>query len=43
MIARTVNHLVPVNQLKLDIFKKYVFSQEVSKSMIDIDALPVKI
>jgi len=43
MIARTVNHLVPVDQLKLDIFKKYVNNQGISKSMIDIDALPVKI
>jgi hypothetical protein len=37
MIARTVNHLVPKEQLKQDIFKKYVCEEHVC---IDIDALP---
>jgi hypothetical protein len=38
MIARTVNHLVPKEQLKLDIFKKYVC--EATVNAFDIDALP---
>jgi len=37
MIARTVNNLVPKEQLKQDIFKKYVCEEDVC---IDIDALP---
>ena len=39
MIARTVNNLVPSDQLKKDIFKKYV-CQEAPNHFIDIDALP---
>ena len=42
MIARTVNNLVPKEQLKLDIFKKYVCeaTNEINELFIDIDALP---
>ena len=40
MIARTVNNLVPSQQLKQDIFKKYVSVSEASLNIIDIDALP---
>jgi hypothetical protein len=45
MIARTVNNLVPSQQLKQDIFKKYVRVNpdglsEASLNIIDIDALP---
>jgi len=41
MIARTVNHLVPKEQLKLDIFKKYVCeaTNEINE-FINIDELP---
>lgn len=42
MIARTVNNLVPRDQLKQSIFKKYV-SQEEPNQIIDIDALSIKI
>jgi len=41
MIARTVNHLVPSEQLKQDIFKKYASEATIClNTMIDIDALP---
>ena len=43
MIARTVNNLVPSEQLKQNIFKKYVNPDglsETSLNIIDIDALP---
>ena len=40
MIARTVNNLVPSQQLKQGIFKKYVSESEASLNIIDIDALP---
>ena len=41
MIARTVNNLVPKDQLKLDIFKKYVSEATIYlNTMIDVDALP---
>jgi hypothetical protein len=39
MIARTVNNLVPKEQLKQDIFKKYV-CETTSELFIDIDVLP---
>ena len=39
MIARTVNNLVPKEQLKLDIFKKYISEVAISE-VLDIDALP---
>jgi hypothetical protein len=42
MIARTVNNLVPAEQLKQNVFKKYVCLTELS-NVIDIDALPIKI
>ena len=42
MIARTVNNLVPRDQLKQSIFKKYV-CEEAPNNIIDIDALPIKI
>ena len=41
MIARTVNNLVPAEQLKQNVFKKYVSLSD--HSVINIDALPVKI
>lgn len=45
MIARTVNNLTPVEQLKTIVFSKYSFtpSEELLKSgkIMDIDALPV--
>jgi hypothetical protein len=43
MIARTVNNLVPSEQLKQNIFKKYVNPDGLSEAnlnIIDIDALP---
>ena len=49
MIARTVNNLVPREQLKQDIFKKYVYESLATESLatesdmttiVDIDALP---
>jgi len=41
MIARTVNHLVPSEQLKQDIFKKYASEETIClNTMIDVDALP---
>lgn len=40
MIARTVNNLVPKEQLKLDIFKKYVCSDAIIDAIIDVDVLP---
>ena len=44
MIARTVNNLVPKEQLKLDIFKKYISEVAISEvaisEVLDIDALP---
>ena len=39
MIARTVNHLIPSDQLKNDVFKKYV-SEPTTVKFTDIDALP---
>jgi hypothetical protein len=42
MIARTVNNLVPADQLKQGVFSKYVFN-ETSNQIIDIDALQIKI
>jgi hypothetical protein len=41
MIARTVNNLVPAEQLKQNVFKKYVSLSDAN--VIDIDALPIKI
>jgi hypothetical protein len=41
MIARTVNNLVPREQLKQSIFKKYVCETEsLATAIVDIDALP---
>jgi hypothetical protein len=44
MIARTVNNLVPKEQLKLDIFKKYISEVTISEvtisEVLNIDALP---
>ena len=44
MIARTVNNLVPKEQLKLDIFKKYISEVAISEvaisEVLNIDALP---
>jgi len=40
MIARTVNNLVPAEQLKQNVFKKYVSLSDAK--VINIDALPVK-
>ena len=41
MIARTVNNLVPKDQLKQSIFKKYVSEATIClNTMIDVDALP---
>jgi hypothetical protein len=41
MIARTVNNLVPAEQLKQNVFKKYVCLSDAK--LINIDALPIKI
>ena len=41
MIARTVNNLVPAEQLKQNVFKKYVCSSDAKLN--NIDALPIKI
>jgi hypothetical protein len=41
MIARTVNNLVPAEQLKQNVFKKYVCLSDAK--VINIDALPIKI
>jgi hypothetical protein len=40
MIARTVNNLVPSQQLKLDVFKIYVCSDVQIDAIIDVDVLP---
>jgi hypothetical protein len=40
MIARTVNNLVPREQLKQNIFKKYVSESLTEPLYIDVDALP---
>jgi len=42
MIARTVNNLVPVEQLKQSVFSKYAFepTNDLLPKIIDIDALP---
>ena len=40
MIARTVNNLVPSQQLKLDVFKIYVSSDVQVDAIIDVDVLP---
>ena len=42
MIARTVNNLVPVEQLKQSVFSKYAFepTDDLLSKIIDIDALP---
>ena len=40
MIARTVNNLVPKEQLKQDIFKKYVSVSLANVNPLDIDTLP---
>jgi hypothetical protein len=41
MIARTVNNLVPAEQLKQNVFKKYVCLSDAK--VMNIDALPIKI
>jgi hypothetical protein len=41
MIARTVNNLVPKDQLKLPWAKKYVAETACTVSVMDIDALPI--
>jgi hypothetical protein len=40
MIARTVNNLVPSEQLKQNVFKKYVYNADSQTLTIDIDVLP---
>jgi hypothetical protein len=41
MIARTVNNLVPSEQLKQSVFKKYVYEATVQiETIINVDALP---
>jgi hypothetical protein len=41
MIARTVNNLVPSEQLKQSVFKKYVYDATVQiETIINVDALP---
>lgn len=40
MIARTVNNLVPSEQLKQNVFKKYVYNADSETLTIDIDVLP---
>ena len=40
MIARTVNNIVPRDQLKTPIFSKYVVAGDVM-GVMDIDAFPV--
>jgi hypothetical protein len=40
MIARTVHHHIPKDQLKHSIFKQFLFSGSPPSNMIDIDSIP---